>query len=130
MTPEKQRIAIAEACGWIACKRDSNIANRIHTDAPHSWVGISAVVQTLEHGRDESKEFNYWFIPDYISDLNAIHQAWKCLTPDQKGRYRSELSIIAVRESAHRDECWLEDIAAEFGPEAFLRTIGKWEDSE
>ena len=64
-----------------------------------------------------------------LNDLSAMHAAWKKLTPDQKVTYRGELAKIAARESPERDDCWLEDIAAEFGPEAFLRTIGKWVES-
>lgn len=69
-------------------------------------------------------------IPNYASDLNAIHKAWQTLTHVQKLAYRSELALIAARESINRQSCWMEDIAAEFGPEAFLRVVGKWTDEK
>jgi len=111
MKPEKQRIAILVELGWKP--------TGVHwgNSVPTFW----------KQGEDTHMLTD---LPDPINDLNAMHEAWKSLNPDQKGTYRSELSVIAVRESIRRDECWLEDIAAEFGPEAFLRTIGKWEESE
>jgi hypothetical protein len=56
LTPEQKRIAIAEACGW----------KRLAT--PGAWISPS--------GR-----FHYPpepTIPDYLNDLNAMHEAEKC----------------------------------------------------
>lgn len=66
--------------------------------------------------------------PNYARNLNAMHRAWQTLTHDQKLAYRGELAWIAARESIKRQSCWMEDIAAEFGPEAFLRVVGKWKE--
>jgi len=68
--------------------------------------------------------------PDYLNDLNAMHEAWQTLTSNQKITYRGELAKICAREAPERDTCWLEDIAAEFAPEAFIRTLGLWEEGE
>ena len=73
---------------------------------------------------------NLYVLPDYLNDLNAMHKAWQTLSGEQKARYRQEIALIGVRELPNRDECWIEDICAEFGHEAFLRTIQKWEESE
>ena len=61
-------------------------------------------------------------IPDYCNDLNAMHQAEKVLTDDQRevfyprnlGAWQSPFNVIyaTARQRA----------------EAFLRTVGKWEE--
>ena len=104
MTPEQQQIAIAEANCYSRQEADSE------------W--FDSPVDGQIHVDD---------LPDYLKDLNAMYAAWKGLTAQQKLVYRAELAHIAARESPNRESCWLEDIAAEFGPEAYLRTIGKWE---
>jgi hypothetical protein len=107
MTPEQQRIAIAEACGFT--KEEPWLDGRdcwSHKDSP-MHVGFEEV-------------------PDFLNDLNAMHEAWQLLTHEQKLAYRREIALIASREVPNRQSHWLEDIAAEFGHEAYLRTIGKW----
>jgi hypothetical protein len=61
-------------------------------------------------------------IPDYCADLNAMHEAEKVLTDDQRevfyprnlGAWQSPFNVIyaPARQRA----------------EAFLRTVGKWEE--
>lgn len=70
MTPEQQRIAIAEACGWQIHPKDRFIV--IPPNSPHSVQPLST-------------------IPDYLNDLNAMHEAEKVLTEDQFGFYENEL---------------------------------------
>lgn len=100
MSPERQRIAIAEACGWT------------YQPTEEDWKWF-----------DKEGE-GYRYCPDYLSDLNAMHDAWLKLTDQQRFVFRSELSIIA-----HREGTWTEIAMAKFGTEAFLKTIGKWEDA-
>lgn len=120
MTPEAQRIAIAGACGFTL----------------RETVEIDGI------------KFHYWFhkdgsqydkgdIPDYLNDLNAMHEAEKMLfhpyteTGDrcyetslckilfpnshinEIGSYSGEIAAIAHAPAAQRAE-------------AFLRTLGKW----
>jgi hypothetical protein len=71
MTPEKQRIAIADACGWkignFDCLQDK--ANKL------------------------ARGDNY--LPDYINDLNAMHEAEKILTEQQQYVYSAHLVRLA-----------------------------------
>lgn len=53
MTPEKQRIAIAEVCGW-----------KWTEDGWHDTVRKRAVKMIAGHN-----------LPDYLNDLNAMHEA-------------------------------------------------------
>lgn len=102
MTPEKQRIAIAEACG---------------------------------HG-DYSTRMNGWHdnqidgLPNYLNDLNAMHEAEKILTEEQRIAYSNHTYDVACKVQRETDKWrWISLTAAQRA-EAFLRTIGKWEDDK
>ena len=107
MNPEQQRIAIAEACGkW-------------HSGWPHEYMNQA---DRLRH------------IPDYLNDLNAMHEAEKVLTKANWGGYAAELYRItdAHNHGISPNHHWL---AVAFSTatqraEAFLRTIGKWEEEK
>ena len=108
MTPEQQRIAIAEACGW----------------KPKTYW-----LQPIEPG-DTPVTISP---PDYLNDLNAMHEAEKVLTKANWGGYAAELYRItdAHNHGISPNHHWLAvafSTAAQRA-EAFLRTIGKWEES-
>ena len=103
MTPEQQSIAIAEACGWT----DTQIIDG-------------------KYGQTD--------VPNYLNDLNAMHDAEKVLTSKQKQTYAKSLSD-AMSDSAPTDSCntvWADTIHATASQraEAFLCTIGKWEEAK
>jgi len=62
------------------------------------------------------------FIPNYCKDLNAMHQAEWSLTDDQLWRM--------AREIERNDEQWYFRATARQRAEAFLRTLGLWEEAE
>ena len=116
MNPEQQRIAIAEACGWRC--------TAAFKEAIACWV--------RPNGMDHETEV----IPDYLNDLNAMHEAEKALRdwhkyvcmvakvivgdtqPKASGNhYRVASSVLIHATAAQRAE-------------AFLRTIGKWEEGK
>ena len=101
MTREKQRIAIAEACGWVRCNVNSD--DEFYGVNPH-WL--------------------YTVLPDYLCDLNAMHQAEKVLTGDQIDAYVTTLCLEV------QPEPMLHHATATQRAEAFLRTIGKWEEAK
>ena len=94
MNKEQQRIAIAEACGWF-----------FMDDSWHYPNGAKAITT-----------------PDYLNDLNAMHDAEKVLTryPQTVTYYQTLSKIVGYLtfEFAHA--------TAAQRAEAFLRTIGKW----
>ena len=105
MNPEQQRIAIAEACGkW-------------HSGWPHEYMNQA---DRLRH------------IPNYLNDLNAMHEAEKVLGACWPTYCEHLLEIVEPEprtlEICHR---WnLLHATATQRAEAFLRTIGKWEESK
>ena len=117
MTSEEQRLAIAKACG-------------LRMDRPATgWH---------DYGCDCQRCYP---LPDYTYDLNAMHNAERVLDSKQEWEgeehhtcaeeaYMGHLSRIVARDSKNRfsDDWHFVTATAAQRAEAFLRTIGKWED--
>ena len=102
MKPEQQRIAIAEACGWRQSR--SPMWDR--------WW------------HEKGKKTYRQFAPDYLNDLNAMHEAEKVLDiVVERGEYREYLSFITGGEAE------MIYATASQRAEAFLRTLDKWEET-
>jgi hypothetical protein len=100
MTEEQHRIvAIAETCGWKW--------NRF-------WSGEL-------HGKPIGEQGPFRDLPDYLNDLNAMHEAEETLMHDDPNAY----------------VCYSRDLYEQYGntvhltaaqrAEAYLKTIVKWE---
>ena len=105
MSPEKQRIAIATACGWTR-----------FNNATHKWA--------ILYGQPPNAQSNSWELPHFLTDLNAMHAAEKILTGYQQTVTYSDslMKIVGYHtfDSAHA--------TAAQRSEAFLRTLGLWEE--
>jgi hypothetical protein len=117
MKTEAQRVAIAEACGWT--RYDPSPSYWHWKDPKGCW-------------RDENE------LPDYLNDLNAMHEAEKALEADDFKMRDYEDRLCEILNEANRTKPrWLgptrfayaRAIAAQRA-EAFLRTIGKWSDDK
>lgn len=124
LTPEEKRIRIAGIMGlrpaigwsqdcWLGETDDMEVAKRF---APRAIVV-----------KDELKRPTGLYrvpIPDYPGDLNACHEMEKTLTGNEVTRYDNHLHAIcgslqkAIRATASQ-RC-----------EAFLRAVGKWDDTK
>jgi len=113
MKSEQQRIAIAEACGW------TNVAPLIVKNVKHKGDDITVGISS-----------DAGWIPDYLNDLNAMHEAEKVLFCD-KWKWLAYVNNLNEMPSL-QDEWLFASIHATAAQraEAFLRTIGKWEDSK
>jgi hypothetical protein len=100
MTDEQQRIAIAEACGWF-----------FMYDSWHYPNGAEAIT-----------------ILDYLNDLNAMHEAEKTLNPIKAAEYARMLTSIAWQ--SEQPVFAPMTATARQRAEAFLKTLGKWEEEE
>lgn len=101
MSPEQQRIKIAEACGW---KRDSRGLG---------WLSPSG---------------EYIDLPDYLNDLNAAHEMENGLKPDDFSKYLLQLQKLTQSEHRYEVENRYALIHATSAQrcEAFLKTKGLW----
>jgi len=118
MNAKKQRIAIAKHCEWTDIRT-------VLDDDPDEF-GID-LVGKRNGGRD------YVPLPDYLNDLNAMHEAENALTFESKLHFfrnlrkvkASRLNLSDPSDMATRELIFA---TAAQRAEAFLRTIGKWED--
>jgi predicted ABC-type transport system involved in lysophospholipase L1 biosynthesis ATPase subunit len=108
VTPEQQRIAIAQACGWKRQEPDSCFFDD-PTESFQEYVGD---------------------LPDYCNDLNAMHQAETVMTDRQRTSYLDKLYEVCNPHSMLNDDWNLTCATAAQRAEAFLKTIGKWEEDK
>ena len=101
MNNEKQRIAIAEACEIVSKDKWGPL---YHTE--NGFV------------RD---------CPDYLNDLNAMHEAEKVLSRGAGYHQTGGFGLYKTALAEVCDEQHPIDATAAQRAEAFLRTIGKWE---
>lgn len=152
MSPEAQRIAIAEVCGfrkvheifysrdrkvrWATPRRffrppNSDYGNKLHPNQhwgwadPEPWAGSAP---------------DWGNVPDYLNDLNAMHEAEKVIPQRDRCLYHGKLikstgpdGIIDLVDdygewstSESTSFFALIHATAAQRAEAFLRTLGKW----
>lgn len=114
MSPDAQRIAIAEACGFKQHKEQIE-----HTDG-YQWIDVR-VFWVDSKGQRVA-------VPDYLNDLNAMHEAEATLKKGKEHEYADWLKRCAPRSG--RTDFHIYHATAAQRAEAFLRTIGKWEDGK
>jgi len=103
VNPEQQRIAIAEACGW-----------KLVTDNPEYepyWEDPKGNMVAVNNGVHR--------FPDYLNNLNAMHEAEKMLESNQEQSYFELLHDIAGNLKFYR-------ATAAQRAEAFLKTLNLW----
>lgn len=116
MSPEAQRIAIAEACGYVRL-----FQTRLE------WQEDSDSGAWQEKVMRDERERR---IPDYLIDLNAMHAAEGCLKIGQWPTYEQHIREAQARQNGDSfARRFIIHATAAQRAEAFLRTIGKWEDS-
>lgn len=102
MTDKQINAAIAEACGW--------------TEIQNTMDGCYGL---------KSPTRGYIRIPDYCTDLNAMHEAEKIMTKDQWEDFVDYLVNDWSTPDPWKEVC---HTTARQRAEAFLRTLGKWEE--
>ncbi len=112
MTDEQINAAIAKACGWTNVTAGHRSGKAPEAD----YVG-------------------YEFYPNYCADLNAMHEAEKVLTIQQKANDYEILLETVTRRGKSGMTFGLAaylfcHATSRQRAEAFLRTLGKWEEGE
>ena len=101
MTDEEINQRIAEACGW--------------TKSDKGWW----------FNADDSNGGDL-FCPGYTTDLNAMHEAEQWLFA--QGVDHADYGNVLQRVLRRNGDLWLFVATARQRAEAFLRTLGKWEE--
>jgi len=136
MTPEEQRIAIAEACGWKWWKHTkSETFIFAHPDRDKASLDSDC----MQWERCEKTPTPPHFVsmsgtPDYLNDLNAMHEADGFLRKNQFHAVDYPHWLFKVVSGLE----WKGDMgyfmpnftmaSAPERAEAFLRTLNLWED--
>jgi len=113
MTPEAQRIAIAEACRISQIRTSGRWEVTDPPENPRILVGMN--------------QSRIVAVPDYLNDLNAMHEAEKIFVTH--GNPHRVAYKHALMDVAGADDWSLIHATAAQRAEAFLRTLGLWKDS-
>jgi len=126
MKDESQIIAIAEQVGfnWIhphhsTASGDEKSLLLVLTKEKRYH---SSLYESYLEGRFIGRD-----VPNYLNDLNAMHEAEKVLTEAQLDAYAQQVYTIVARENPIRR--YGIHATASQRAEAFLRIIGKWDES-
>jgi hypothetical protein len=116
MTPDEQRIAIAQACGWKGISFEYLTGYAPWRPTPYS----ERVMGDLDSIPIDP-------LPDYLNDLNAMHEAEKVLTWQHHLTFREQLWDLVI--TLGPEDTWgrqfISATAAQRA-EAFLRTLNLW----
>jgi len=112
MNKEAQRIAIAEARGYINIRKSST--GGLVADTVQGWI--------------------YLKLPDFLHDLNAMHDVERGMDDALHKKYRRELRFVTGCGASTTTELELDnrkffEATAAQRAEAYLKTIGKWVES-
>lgn len=107
MTDDQINAAIAESCGWKEVE---------------PWLNGRRCFER----KDDPCGYGIEYIPNYCTDLNAMHEAEKVLTDEQCVFIRLHLRERLENHPASR---YVWNATARQRAEAFLRTLGKWEEA-
>lgn len=123
MTPEAQRIAIAEACGWTGPFKTFTSWER----TPRGLYGNHPI-------------FSDQPLPDYIGSLDAMHEVESKLSNDDFLEYYRQLYLLTTpattiaekysMETTERHTRYYTCATAAQRAEAFLKTKNLWEKNE
>ncbi len=112
MSPQEQRIKIAEACGW---KRGKDaVIGRETWPVWHKGPFVASLhTQTMAY---------------YLNDLNAMHEAEKVLTIEDFTEYVRRLHLITKCDDMWKHNRAYTSATAAQRAEAFLRALNLWKD--
>lgn len=108
MTQEQKRIEIAQACGWKLII--DNPDYEPYWESPDGrMIGVNSANP----------------LPDYLNDLNAMHEAVKSLPQNIKPRYFACLCTVVSGAIALHGYSEATEATAAQRADAFLETIGE-----
>lgn len=119
MTPERQRIKIAEACGWKFTQGEDGECHTWYPNGEHCCSDFHACPTTC--------------LPDYLNDLNAMHEAEKVLLTGACDDVRSlYLDYVFLQSEGFPDrfETHMTALTATAAQkaEAILKALNLWEE--
>lgn len=136
MKTEEINIAIAEACGWdwtVWGKKE------VRVYAPKgfraNWSGedksTNSMCWPLAKGETHERAAAALIqraCPDYCNDLDALHEAEKTLTPEQRNRYIKRLFDVVYRDQGAVGTAHIWHATAPQRAEALCRVLNLWKE--
>jgi hypothetical protein len=107
MKPEAQRIAIAKAYGF------EDVHEGVHPT--NQWRNCLLGIKT---GKELHEQ-----VPDYLQDLNAIHEAEKTLSREEHRSFRLNLIAVVADTTTDDEPRSIVSATAAQRAEAFLKTL-------
>ena len=107
MSPEQQRIAIAEACGWKLSP----------PNLEYKWLNPYTKWSEPE-------------LPDYRNDLNAMQEVENTLSEEQRLIYSEELYHTAIKCQKETGLWRYLSASSAQRAEAFLKTLNLWDNNK
>ena len=139
MNTDRQRIKIAEACGL----NTKHVRAFVLGHSGYAWRHFDTQKEAERWDKTfPTKGFkieeytNVNLLSDYLNDLNAMHEAEKLLTWEQRKQYHSTLADVAgfsyCEADTHEEtelnwNCCICHSTAAQRAEAFLITLDLWE---
>lgn len=114
MNPEKQRVKIAEACGW----------KYITPSLLCGYAPWRRQYEAKDIPTDGSLPFDT--LPDYPNDLDELHGVERMLLASQQDQYLKWLEHL-FRSELDDNNFYLVHATAKQRCEAILRTLNLWE---
>lgn len=129
----KQRIAIAEKCGWVWYRIPIRHVRSLFHPSMHEYEGQDPRWMVRADGTERIANERYMtndgHVPDYLNDWNAMHDAVGSLPSLEKRRFLAHLEIITRKPAAsHWFDMRIINATLEDYAQALLRSIGKWEE--
>ena len=134
MKTEQQRIAIAEACGWTPHPDNDKMEVKCWTLGGSKYGERGSICARSAYINDATWGLEQRALPDYLNDLNAMHEAEKVLTDDQELRYFQVLmcsDVIHLNGLEYVERQMLHyaiNATAAQRSRAFLKTLNLWRD--
>lgn len=127
MSPEEQRIAIAKACGVQTIAYTFYYSSHGGRDRWHieETKSEAEFYRDLMHG-DDLIEVLHPRVPDYLDDLNAMHEAEAMIPAEKWLEFDRHVSNTSPTEYQTN---WINRMyraTASQRAEAFLRTLNLW----
>jgi hypothetical protein len=121
MSADEQRIAIATASGWTRIEMVRvTFRSENYSGPEHVPVG------NPPHAKSEVKNWR-WDVPDYINNLNAIHESESSLDEKQLNEYGFALDAVVERDLGDIPSYGhLAHATAQQRAEAFLKALNLW----
>ncbi len=135
MNDTEQRIAIAEACGYLWWTFDYRGYHTPEKCQLTNFRPVSADWEIGEKFRAEPRKSKlkgafgdqFEFVPNYLWNLDAMNEAEKSLSYEQQPVYVQNLKKVLMTEVGVTDWDVMHSTSKQRA-EAFLRTVGKWKD--